>query len=94
MSSKVEEPLDLAPVQHDNQGDANGATNGLNGTNGATTSVSRFDPTFTENVVNATGPKATPRMRKVVGSLIRHLHDFCRENEITVDEYMAAIDMV
>ena len=65
-----------------------------NGTNGSTASVSRFDPHFTDNVINATGPKASPRLRKVMGSLTRHLHDFCRENEITIDEYMAAIEMV
>ncbi|KAF2769034.1 aromatic compound dioxygenase [Teratosphaeria nubilosa] len=70
-------------------------TNGLNGhTNGHTARVSRFDPHFTDNVVRATGPKANPRLRKVFGSLVRHLHDFCRENEITVDEYMQAIDMI
>lgn len=54
----------------------------------------KFDPTFTRNVINATGPKASPRMRKVMGSLIQHLHDFCRENEITVDEWMKAVDLV
>ena len=53
----------------------------------------RFDPDFTQSVINATGPKASPRMRKVMASLIRHVHDFARENEITVDEYMAGIEM-
>ena len=53
----------------------------------------RFDPEFTQSVINATGPKASPRMRKVMASLIRHVHDFARENEITVDEYMAGIEM-
>lgn len=65
-----------------------------NGSSINTTKVSRFDPNFTDNVINATGPKCTPRMRQVIGSLTRHLHDFCRENEITVDEYMAGIEMV
>jgi hypothetical protein len=27
-------------------------------------------------------------------SLLRHLHDFARENEITVDEWTAAVEMV
>ena len=53
----------------------------------------RFDPDFTQSVINATGPKASPRLRKVITSLIRHVHDFARENEITVDEYMAGIEM-
>jgi catechol 1,2-dioxygenase len=56
--------------------------------------VHKFDSNFTKNVINATGPKASPRLRKVMGSLIQHLHDFARENEITVDEWMAAVDMV
>ena len=56
--------------------------------------TSRFDPDFTSNVVNAVGPNANPRMKKVMASLVQHLHDFCRENEITVDEYMAGIDLV
>jgi len=62
-----------------------------NGNNGAT---HKFDPNFTRNVINATGPNATPRVRKVIGSLIQHLHDFTRENEITIDEWMAAIGLM
>ncbi|KAK3697141.1 hypothetical protein LTR37_017637 [Vermiconidia calcicola] len=62
--------------------------------NGASTQASRFDPNFTESVINANGPKANPRLAKVMASLTRHLHDFCRENEITIDEYMAGIDMI
>ena len=56
--------------------------------------IHRFDPNFTQNVINATGPKASPRLRKVMGSLIRHIHDFARENEVTVDEWMAGVEMV
>lgn len=63
------------------------------GVNGSAT-TSRYDPHFTESVSKAVGPNANPRMRKVMGSLVRHLHDFCRENEITVDEYMAGIELV
>ncbi|KAF4609844.1 hypothetical protein G7Y89_g15779 [Cudoniella acicularis] len=55
---------------------------------------SRFDPNFTQHVINATGPKATPRMRSVMGSLIKHLHDFARENELTVEEWMAGVNMI
>lgn len=54
----------------------------------------RFDPNFTKHVVGSIGPKATPRIRKVMGSLITHLHDFCRENEITVDEWMSAVELI
>ena len=52
------------------------------------------DRLFTEAVINAIGPKATPRIRQVMSSLIRHVHDFARENDITIDEWMAALEMV
>ena len=54
----------------------------------------KFDPNFTQNVISATGPRASQRMRKVMASLIQHLHDFARENEITVDEWMAGVELV
>ncbi|KAK8221361.1 Intradiol ring-cleavage dioxygenase [Phyllosticta capitalensis] len=71
------------------------ATNGAS-TNGnaAKPSGKKFDPTFTQRVIDATGPKATPRIRQVMGSAIQHIHDWARENEITVDEWMAGVDMI
>ena len=68
-------------------------TSGPNGT-ASTTTPHRFNPAFTKSVIDATGPKASPRIRKVVGSLIQHLHDFCRENEVTIDEWMGAVDLI
>ena len=93
------QPLNLVPDKSNEQPAPNHVnTNGSNGTddkaNESSTKTSRFDPLFTEAVVNATGPKANPRLRKVMASLTTHLHDFCRENEITVDEYMAGLDLV
>lgn len=54
----------------------------------------RFDPNFTQHVINCTGPKTSPRMRKVMASLIQHVHDFARENEVTIEEWMAGVDFV
>lgn len=54
----------------------------------------RFDPNFTDNVIKAMGPKTSPRMRQVMTSLIRHVHDFARENEITVDEWMTGVNFI
>ncbi|CAI6333075.1 unnamed protein product [Periconia digitata] len=54
----------------------------------------KFNPHFTEAVINATGPKATPRVRQLTSSLIRHLHDFARENELTVDEWMSGVELL
>jgi catechol 1,2-dioxygenase len=60
----------------------------------AKAAAAKYDPNFTRNVINAIGPNATPRMRSVMGSLIQHLHDFARENEITVEEWMAGVSLV
>src|SRR5690349_10546734 len=49
---------------------------------------------FTDTVVAAIGPKASPRIREVMTSLIRHMHDFAREVKLTTPEYLAACDFV
>ncbi len=54
----------------------------------------RFDPNFTQHVIDAMGPKTSPRMREVMTSLTRHLHDFAREVELTVDEWMAGVELI
>ncbi|KAJ5095799.1 hypothetical protein NUU61_005155 [Penicillium alfredii] len=54
----------------------------------------RFDPNFTDHVVGAMGPKTSPRLRQLMTGLIRHVHDFARENELTVDEWMAGVKML
>lgn len=54
----------------------------------------KFNPHFTQAVINATGPKASPRVRQLTTSLIQHMHDFARENELTVDEWMAGVELV
>ena len=54
----------------------------------------RFDPDFTQHVINATGPKATARTKEVMSSLIRHMHDWAREVELTVDEWMDGVNMI
>lgn len=52
------------------------------------------DPTFTQAVIDATGPKADPRLREVMTSLITHLHDFARDVNLTTDEYMMGVGML
>ncbi|KAH6618168.1 Intradiol ring-cleavage dioxygenase [Chaetomium sp. MPI-SDFR-AT-0129] len=54
----------------------------------------RFDPNFTNQVVEGMGPKTSPRNREVLGALIRHIHDFARETELTIDEWMAGVKYV
>lgn len=47
-----------------------------------------------DQVIAATGPKAHPRLAQIMPSLVRHLHEFAREVNLTVPEWMAAVDMV
>lgn len=56
--------------------------------------ASRFDPNFTQTVIDAIGPGATPRTRQVMTSLIRHVHDFAREVELTIDEWMMGVEFL
>lgn len=58
------------------------------------TRVDGYDPTLTPNVVNAMGPKTPERARQVLGALIRHLHDFAREIDLTWDEWSVGVKYV
>lgn len=54
----------------------------------------RLDPNFTQRVIDATGPKASARTREIIGPLIRHIHDFAREVNLTVDEWMEGVNLI
>ncbi|KAF5024399.1 hypothetical protein F66182_3485 [Fusarium sp. NRRL 66182] len=76
---------------------ANGtAANGTNGaeTNGAANGQSKFDPNFTQHVIDLMSPETTPRNREILSSLIRHMHDFCREVELTQEEWIIGVNYV
>ena len=72
------------------------ATNGThtNGTNGEAKPASRFDPGFTDHCIKTMGPNVTERNRVVFSALLRHLHDFAREVELTTEEWMAGVHFV
>jgi catechol 1,2-dioxygenase len=53
-----------------------------------------MDQAFTDFVINAMGPKTTPRMRRILGSLIQHVHDFLRENSVTTDEWLEGVKVL
>lgn len=53
-----------------------------------------FDPGFTDMVIAATGSNANPRLKEVMTALIRHVHDFAREVQLTTDEYMAGVALL
>ncbi|CAM1505394.1 Fc.00g110310.m01.CDS01 [Cosmosporella sp. VM-42] len=49
---------------------------------------------YTERVVAATGNDASLRVKEVMASLIRHLHDFAREVNLTSEELFVGIDLI
>lgn len=49
---------------------------------------------FTNTVIDSMGPNTNPRLRTVMTSLIQHLHDFAREVDLTVDEWMMGVDVI
>lgn len=53
-----------------------------------------LNSTFTDSVINASGPKTNPRLHQLMASLIRHIHDFARENDLTVEEWMKGVEMI
>ncbi|KAK1756174.1 Intradiol ring-cleavage dioxygenase [Echria macrotheca] len=54
----------------------------------------KYDLTLTDKVIAATGPNAHPRLAEIMPSLVRHLHDFAREVNLTVDEWTNAIELI
>ncbi|KXS22279.1 aromatic compound dioxygenase [Gonapodya prolifera JEL478] len=49
---------------------------------------------YTENVINATGPNASSRVKKVLPILFKHLHAAVIEAEITFDELIATLEFL
>ncbi len=49
---------------------------------------------FTQHVIDTMGPNITPRNRQLLTSLLRHLHDFAREVELTNDEWMTGVHFI
>jgi len=90
----VDEPLNLVPDESGPSVPAGNSSSSNSAAGADSTKTSRFNPKFTDAVIAATGPKANARLAQVMPSLLRHLHDFARENEITVDEWTAAVEMV
>lgn len=54
----------------------------------------QFDPNFTPYVINSMGPNTPERARVVLGSLIKHIHDFAREVELTPAEWMLGVEFI
>lgn len=72
----------------------NGANGHTNGANGASASSSKFDPNFTQHVIELMSPETLPRHREILTSLIKHMHDFCREVELKQDEWILGVNYI
>ncbi|KAJ5894881.1 catechol dioxygenase [Penicillium taxi] len=55
---------------------------------------SRYDPNFTPYVINSMGPNTPERARVILGSLIKHIHDFAREVDLTSAEWMMGVEFI
>ncbi|KAK2064495.1 dioxygenase [Colletotrichum caudatum] len=64
------------------------------GTGPAPAGKAVYDSAFTDRVIAATGPRANPRLAQIMPSLLRHLHDFAREVDLTVGEWMAGVQLI
>ncbi|KAK8138906.1 hypothetical protein PG984_002286 [Apiospora sp. TS-2023a] len=84
----------LVPV--DAAGKANGVERkkSASGSSSSSSKKPEYDSEFTDLVIAATGPKANPRLAQIMPSLVRHLHDFAREVDLTVAEWTAGVDMI
>lgn len=51
----------------------------------------KYDPNFTENVINTCGPNTSPRFKQIFASAVRHLHDFTREVDLTPEEWLEGV---
>lgn len=54
----------------------------------------KYNPDFTKNVINAIGPNVPPRTRLVMSSLIKHVHEFAREVDLTIEEWMMGVQFM
>ena len=50
--------------------------------------------TVTDDVLAQMATTTDPRLREVMGSLVRHLHDFARDVKLTPDEWLTAISFL
>lgn len=62
--------------------------------NAPSNAQSKFDPNFTQRVIDLMSAETKPRHREILTSLIKHVHDFCREVELTQDEWVLGVDYI
>lgn len=58
------------------------------------TGSAALGPEFTQQVIDSMGPNTPPRLREVMTSFIRHMHQFATEVQLTSDEWMLGVNMI
>ena len=56
--------------------------------------ASPLEPAFTQLIIDSMGPKTSPRMRDVMTVMIKHVHAFAKECDLTVDEWHAGMALL
>ena len=56
--------------------------------------TSCLDPKWTDMIIASMGPNVSPRLREIFASLIRHIHEFTKETNLTIDEWQAGMKFV
>jgi hydroxyquinol 1,2-dioxygenase len=52
------------------------------------------EETAADAVIDSFGPQTDPRLREILTALVRHLHAFARDVELTIPEWETAIDFL
>ncbi|EST08390.1 Intradiol ring-cleavage dioxygenase, C-terminal [Kalmanozyma brasiliensis GHG001] len=65
----------------------------MTATNGHTTTNGVLD-SYTKSCQDVSGPKAHPRAKFVLDALMKHLHAFAREVQLTNEEWLASCDLL
>lgn len=52
------------------------------------------EETAADAVIGSFAPSTDPRLKEILASLVRHLHAFARETELTIGEWETAIDFL
>lgn len=80
--------------RRNNYTDTKMASSSANTTANGTDGASRFDPNFTQHVIDLMSPETKPRERQILASLIKHMHDFCRDVELTQEEWVFGVNYI
>ena len=65
-----------------------------NGNTPSSIPKSSLDPAWTNMVVSSMGPDVPKRLRDILAALIKHIHQFTKETNLTIDEWHAGMEFL